>query len=138
MKKVTVCAISLIAIFACALITACTKPGNIDIEPVFIKADDKGFDFNGKTVLDYMNYLQDEGELTFVIGSNGMVVSINGKNNDGNYYWMLYTDDTENSNYAWGTYEHEDVTYLSAAVGVGELRVVENRTYIWVYRSCTL
>ena len=132
MKKFIAFAISIIAIVACAFITACKSE---NVEPVIFKADSESFDFNNKTLLDYMNYLQDEGEFTFVMGSDGMIKSINGKENTLKSYWMLYTDDAENANNAWGTYEHEGVIYGSAIAGAREQKLTENCTYIWVYTT---
>lgn len=129
MKKFLAFAISLIAIVACAFLVACGK-----VEPVVITATNESYDFNGKTLIDYMTYLQDEGDLTFEI-KDGMVTSINGKSNTAKSYWMLYTDDAENANEAWGTFEHEGKTYGSAVAGVSELKIKENCVYIWTYQT---
>ena len=132
MKKFLVFAISFIAITLCAFAAACKSE---NVEPVIFKADSESFDYNNKTLLDYMTYLQDEGEFTFVMGSDGMMKSINGKENTLKSYWMLYTDDAENANEAWGTYEHEGVIYGSAIAGAGEQKLTRNCTYIWVYTT---
>lgn len=86
---------------------------------------------SGATVLDYMNYLQDNGELTFVFGSDGMIKSINGVDGSANPYWMLYTDDENNSDSAFGTIEINGVSYYSATHGAGELPAVDGKTYVW-------
>ena len=85
---------------------------------------------SGATVLDYMNYLQAEGEFTFVIES-GMVISMNGISGASNQYWMLYTDDENNSNATWGTITANGVTYASASLGCESLPAVDGATYIW-------
>ena len=86
------------------------------------------------TLLDAMNYLQDEGELTFEI-SGGMLSSIEGKANpsDWSACWMLYTSDTELSNMEWGTTKYDGKTYGSAIVGVESLQVAVGEFYIWSY-----
>ena len=133
MKKFLAVAISLIAIAVCALSVACGKnPVTADENTVFITVTDKSY--NDKTLSEYMNHLQDEGKLSFEI-KDGMVTSINGKSNTTNSYWMLYTDDTENANEAWGTFEHEGKTYGSAAVGASDLKIKENCVYIWSYQT---
>ena len=130
MKKFLALAISLVAIAVCAFMTACG-----DVKPVVITATNESFDFNNKKLIDYMTYLQDEGDLTYEISNDGMLTSINGTSNTTNSYWMLYTDDTENSNEAWGTYEHEGKTYFSAVAGANDLAIKEGCIYIWAYQT---
>lgn len=133
MKKFLALAISIIAIVVCTFAVACGKsPVKADENTVFITVTDKSY--NDKTLSEYMNHLQDEGELTFKL-ENGMVTSLNGKANTQNSFWMLYTDDAENANEAWGTFEHEGVIYGSAVAGVGELRIKEGCSYIWTYQT---
>lgn len=84
----------------------------------------------GATVLDYMNYLQDNGEISFTIAS-GMITSMNGVSGATNQYWMLYTDDADNSNTAWGTITVNGVTYASATLGAESLVATDGATYIW-------
>lgn len=72
----------------------------------------------------------------FVI-ENGMVISINGLENasDWSKVWMLYTDDEELSNTAWGTVEYNGKVYASAIYGAESLIVKKGCTYIWLYKS---
>lgn len=86
------------------------------------------------TLLDYMNALSDDGELTFTI-SDGMITSVNGKENSMNSYWMIYTDDAENGNESWGTITYKEKVYLSATLGAGELKIKSGCTYILAYQS---
>ena len=81
-----------------------------------------------------MNKLVERGELEFT-AADGMVTSIGGKANTTNSYWMLYTDDAENSNEDWGTAEYEGKTYLSATLGYESLPIKEGCTYIWMYQT---
>lgn len=138
MKKFLSLAISIIAIVACFFISACDKsPVTADENTVFITASDESFDFENKKLVDYMNHLQDKGELTFEI-SDGMVIKVNGKAQANGSYWMLYTDDAENSNEAWGTFEHEGKIYGSATLGVEELPLKEGCIYILAYQSFSI
>ena len=136
MKKLLTLTLSLLAVVACFLISGCDKsPITADENTVFITATDKSFDFTDKTVLNFMEYLKDKGEFDFEISDDGMVTSINGKANTNNSYWMLYTDDDENANEQWGTFEHEGKIYGSATAGVKTLKIKENCLYIWAYQT---
>ena len=86
------------------------------------------------TLLDYMNALSDAGELTFTI-SDGMITSVNGKENFMSSYWMIYTDDTEKWDESWGKITYNDKEYLSASFGAGDLVIKDGCTYILAYQS---
>ena len=86
------------------------------------------------TLLNYMNALKDGGDLSFEM-ENGMVVEFNGIKQTSNSYWMLYTDDSENSNSVWGTITYEGKTYASASSGAEILVVKTDCTYIWCYQT---
>ena len=87
-------------------------------------------------LIDYMDKLAQEGELTCTI-SNGMITSINGIENPADFSscWMLYTSDAENANAAWGTVEYEGVEYGSAISGAETLKIKADQLYIWVFQS---
>ena len=82
----------------------------------------------------YMDTMQENGKLTYKL-ENGMVTELNGKKNETNKYWMLYTNDTENANSECGTFTYDGKTYASAAVGAESLPVKEGYVYIWTYQS---
>ena len=86
------------------------------------------------TLLDYMNALKQKGEIDFII-QDGMIIQINDISQKANSYWMLYTDDGQNSNEAWGTIIFEEKTYASASLGAESLIVKENCTYVWTYQA---
>ena len=88
------------------------------------------------TLIEYMQSLKNDGELEFEI-ANGMITSINGIANpaDWSSCWMLYTNDTELSNSAWGTAEYNGETFGSAIVGAEALIVKDGYKYIWYYQS---
>ena len=88
------------------------------------------------TLVDYMNSLKDDGQLTFEI-NNGMVSSVNGIDNpaDWSSCWMLYTSDSDSSNTAWGTIEYNGDVYGSAVLGAESLIIKDGCMYIWVSQS---
>ncbi|MBO5334837.1 MAG: hypothetical protein J6A87_02550 [Clostridia bacterium] len=89
------------------------------------------------TLLDVMNDLKDGGKLTFTVLADGMVASIEGKENaaDWSAVWMLYTSDSEMVNAEWGTVEYNGESYGSAVVGANALGVLAGERYIWYYQS---
>lgn len=135
MKKFLTALTTFIAILACCLFAACgdKEPITADENTVIITAVSSSFDFENKTLKEYMDFLQGDN-FTYSI-ENGMVTTINGKSNTTNSYWMLYTDDSENANNAWGTFEYESVIYGSAILGAEALPVKEGCTYIWAYQT---
>ena len=88
----------------------------------------------GTKLLDYMNELKKLNEITFTI-DNGMIMTIDGKSGNSSTFWMLYTDDADNSNSQWGTYEYEGKTLGSATLGADQLPVKDGCVYVWVLQS---
>ena len=86
------------------------------------------------TLLDAMNYLNDEGELTFEI-VGGMISSIEGKANPADFSscWMLFTSDEDMSNVEWGTTTYNGNTYASAILGAESLTVSAGEYYLLEY-----
>lgn len=125
MKKI----VTLLLVTLCALFAfGCNQPSNPPADVKFTVEIDNVQ--SGATILDYMNYLQSEGEFTFVI-SGGMVTSFNGVSGASNQYWILYTDDTNNSSSDMGTITVGGKTYNSASLGAETLIAVDGCTYIW-------
>jgi hypothetical protein len=124
----------LVTLTALMMFTACGK----NKDPLVISETDEFVvikcqtDKEDLTLASYMDGLDD----IFLI-ENGMVVSINGIKNaaDWSYCWMLYTDDEEMSNTAWGEIEYKDKVYGSAVLGAESLVVKNGKTYIWVYQG---
>ena len=124
----------LVTLTARMMFTACGK----NKDPLVISETDEFVvikcqtDKEDLTLASYMDGLDD----IFLI-ENGMVVSINGIKNpaDWSYCWMLYTDDEEMSNTAWGEIEYKDKVYGSAVLGADSLVVKNGKTYIWVYQG---
>ena len=124
----------LVTLTALMMFTACGK----NKDPLVISETDEFVvikcqtDKEDLTLASYMDGLGD----IFLI-ENGMVVSINGIKNaaDWSQCWMLYTDDEEMSNTAWGEIEYKDKVYGSAVLGADELIVKNGKTYIWVYQG---
>ena len=123
MKKIV--ALFLCVVLACVFLCGCDNVG----KKVVLSPSEN---FVGKTLSEFMQSEKDQDKLDFVI-EKSMVVSIDGIKNTTNTYWMLYTDDAENSNDAYGTIEHEGKTYASATLGAESLIIAEGCVYIWVY-----
>lgn len=136
MKKFLTLLATFCAIIACCFIAACgdKAPIKADENTVVITASDSSFVFDGKTLKDYMDHLQENQQFTYSI-NNGMITTINGKSNTTNSYWMLYTSDSENANKQWGTFEYEETIYGSATLGADDLIVKEGCIYIWAYQT---
>ncbi len=134
MKKLTKILTIILAITCLFAFTACKKPVVVDGDSVIITARSSEYDIEGKTLAEFMVIIGEDDKLEYEV-KDGMVTSINGKSNITNSYWMLYTDDTENSNEAWGTVEYDGKTYASASLGATDLIVKDGATYIWVYQT---
>lgn len=132
MKKVVT--VLLCVVLACTLFVGCGGKNTVlkETDEFIVLTPSDGF--AGKKLSEFMDFAKENGELDYKL-ENSMVTSVNGIDNpaDYSYCWMLYTDDAENSNSAWGTIEYEGKTYASAALGATELVIAENCTYIWVY-----
>ena len=105
---------------------------------VIITVDSDYFKLDEKTVLiDYMKALKEDGALEFTLSKDGMVNSINGQENpaDWSKCWMLYSNDVELSNEAWGTVSVDGVTYFSAVLGAESLPIKDGKIYVWEFKS---
>lgn len=103
---------------------------------VKIVVDKDYMDIDGAKLIDYMQALKEDGSLDYAEDS-GMITSINGKANTADYSvcWMLYTDDAELSNTAWGTVEIDGKIYASAISGANDMAIKDGATYVWVYKA---
>lgn len=126
-KRLLLVLLCIVAVFGFCFAAGCNK----DVEPVAITVSGST---EGETLFEYMSDLKDKGELSFSF-DDGMITQLNGVSNTSNSYWMLYTDDDENSNTAWGTYEYEGKTLGSSALGADSLVVVDGCVYVWVYET---
>ena len=137
MKKIgKLIAILLLAVTAVCL-ASCTPKVQTFENSLVIKVDEKYLTVDDQTVfLDYMNTLKADGEFDFTI-VDGMITSINGIENpaDWSKCWMLYTDDEEFSNKAWGEIVVDGKTYYSATLGAEALPIKEGKTYVWSFVS---
>ena len=126
--------VTLLFALVCALcaFAACNKsnPDHVVLKP---SESDMALT-ESTTLLDYMDYLVQKSELEYEI-SGTFITSINGVKNGTNSYWMLYCDDTSNSNADWGTCEYGGKIYYSATLGASELIVTDGCTYIWSYET---
>ena len=132
MKKLA--SLLLCVMLACAVLCGCGGKNTV------LKENDQFIvltptdDFAGKKLSEFMDFAKGKGTLDYKL-ENGMVTSVNGIDNpaDYSYCWMLYTDDAENSNAAWGTIEYSAKVYASASLGATELVIAKGCVYIWVY-----
>lgn len=136
MKKLSAFVLSALAALLIFAFAGCgdKEPYPADENTVVITAEYEGYDFTGKTLLDYMTFLKSEGRLTFKT-SGTMVTEMNGKAQTAKKYWMLYSDDGDYTDRAWGELEYNSKIYCSVSVGAGELPVKRGCTYIWAYRG---
>ena len=109
---------------------ACNK----NVDEVVIKVDNAYKMEVEDTLEDYMDYLEDKGKLDYE-EEDGMIISINGKANTLNSYWMIYTSDENYSNSQWGTYEFKGKTLGSATLGATALPLNKDATYVLVYQT---
>lgn len=133
MKTTKILSLIVLAAVVLAVLCGCSSPVDMTETEVIVKAEGKLTE-GCETLEDYMAALQEAGKLSYV-ASDGMVTEINGKKADyaaDKTNWMLYTDDEENSNSAWGTYEHDGKTLASASLGMGDLPLKEGAVYVWV------
>ena len=136
MKKLTslflACALMLSLAFAgCASVTDMVDESNSDTVVIAVTGEVA----EGTTLLDYMQSINGGEILKSYVIENGMVTCINGMKASGNTYWMLFTDDVENSNSDWGSVTVEGITYNSASLGAESLVVKSGCTYIWQLQS---
>lgn len=85
----------------------------------------------GLTLVQYMEQIKGGETLSSFVIEGGMLTKINGLKATGNVYWMLFTNDGENSNADWGTVTVNGTVYSSASLGAESLIVKSGYTYIW-------
>jgi hypothetical protein len=110
----------------------------IDGDSVIITVDGNYLDITETTVLlDYMKALKNDGVLDYSLSNDGMVIAINGRENpaDWSKCWMLYSNDIELTNEAWGTVTIDGVTYFSAILGAESLPIKDGKIYVWEFKS---
>ncbi len=85
-------------------------------------------------LIDAMKALQEEGKLSFVADGQGMIQSINGKENaaDWSQYWSLYISDAELSDMTYGI-ERNGQQLGFSNFGAESLPVATGGVYVWLY-----
>ncbi len=81
-----------------------------------------------------MDDLKKSEELQFEM-KDGMIFSVNGKAQEGEYYWMIFTSDKEMSSSAFGTFSYLGKDLYSAIVGVKDLPVTKGEIYVLSYQK---
>lgn len=130
MKTLTKTLLAVLVLVMVLGLFACNK----NVDEVVIKVDNAYRMEAEDTLEDYMDYLEDKGKLYYE-EEDGMIVSINGKANTLNSYWMIYTSDENYSNSQWGTYEFKGKTLGSATLGATALPLNKDATYVLVYQT---
>ncbi len=127
LPKILLVVLAVVMVFG---LFACNK----NADEVVIKVDSAYEMEADDTLEDYMDYLEDKGKLDYE-EEDGMIISINGKKNTLNSYWMIYTSDENYSNSQWGTYEYKGKTLGSATLGATALPLNKYATYVLVYQT---
>ena len=130
MKTLTKTLLAVLVLVMVLGLFACNK----NVDEVVIKVDNAYKMEAEDTLEDYMDYLEDKGKLDYE-EEDGMIISINGKANTFNSYWMIYTSDENYSNSQWGTYEFKGKTLGSATLGATALPLNKDATYVLVYQT---
>lgn len=88
------------------------------------------------TLIDVMTALQEEGKLNFTTNGQGMIQSINGKQNaaDWSEYWALYISDAELSDMNYGI-EWNGRQLGFSNFGAEALTVEAGGVYVWQYEQ---
>jgi hypothetical protein len=142
MKKVlkSLALIIIITLLATSF-AACGKTTyvTIDENSVIIVASNEIMEITSETtLLDYMKALEDKEELTYKTTEStygAFITEINDKTAGISQSWMIYTDDSENSNAEYGTLPYNETVYNSASLGVSSLIIKEGKTYIFVLQT---
>ena len=127
LSKILLVVLAVVMVFG---LFACNK----NADEVVIKVDSAYEMEADDTLEDYMDYLEEKGKLDYE-EEDGMIISINGKKNTLNSYWMIYTSDENYSNSQWGTYEYKGKTLGSATLGATALPLNKDATYVLVYQT---
>ena len=137
MKKIlTSVSALLLVISICFAFAACRY--NVvmtDSAEVFITIEDSLFnklDENNQTLQAYMDLLVEKKALEYTV-TNGMVETVNGVTPDASKgeYWFIYSDDTEFTNEAWGTFEYKGTKFASTTFGIEALPIKVGCTYVF-------
>ena len=132
--SVVVLAILLTTVLAAVACNTLKNPVQIKETTVIVPLDAAVMpEIEGKHLADYLDVLQEKGFLTYN-APGGFVDTINDLKADAskNEYWLIYTDDTENSNEDWGKTEVDGVTYFSAMYGIKDMPLKEGKTYLFM------
>ena len=144
-RKITsIFTLFLAVVFSALFLFACGKKGGGKVEASVVEANASLLvirvdETEGETVLlDVMNFLKEEGKITFESESSQYgesIVSINGVKGGvtDNPCWMTYTSDTDeaNASLAWGGYEYNGQMLGSCNFGMSSMPVKAGCIYVW-------
>ena len=137
-QRILLAVVVLALVLSCALgMAACNQKEPLKDTEVVITVDPNVMsDIAGKTLADYMAAMKEKKLLSYEAstGDYGLfITSVNGREADSTKeYWALFTDDSEFSNEAWGTYETNGKTYAMASVGVSSMMLKTGKSYVLV------
>lgn len=135
-KKLSIASLLLVIILALCALSACSEK---QAEPVVMNTAGTEYVITEESTLKgYMDYLVDKGELeyTYSEGTFGAFIeSVNGVANTTKSYWMIYTDDAENSSTEFGSYDYDGTILGSANYGISDMPLKENTLYVLVYQT---
>lgn len=139
MKKFSVVLTMCLVVVMALCFVACqpTNPVQQEDTAIYITADSKLMkEMSGNSVKDYLDVLGKKGYLSYELNGT-FLTTMNGITPDASKseYWFIYSNDTENTNGEWGTYEHDGVTYLSTTLGICDLPVKAGVTYLFMVSS---
>ncbi len=128
---------AIIIVLSCVLaFTACINDSiQLTDTAVFVTVGTKYMsDLKDKTLKNYLDVLVEKELISYELEGT-MIVTINGVT--ANYEkdktsWMIYSNDNENTDATWGTYEYEGVTYASTTLGIVDLPIKDGCTYVFV------
>lgn len=140
MKKLLTFLLSL-ALIASVCLSGCNKkdPYELDDSDVYVAFTvDETYAVNAETTLfDYLDCLAGDGKLTYSVldsVSGKMITEVNGMENKGSDFWIIYTSDEELSNTAVGLVKLNGKTLGWADFGGDKLIVKMGETYVLYYQ----
>ena len=137
MKKLFTLLLTICLVLCSTFAISCNKGGSVKATLVSVSEHTiviKVEEVSGNPMLiDALNTLKGDNFNYTIVG--GMIMEINGVENpaDWSYCWMIYTNDADFSNTAFGVCSYNGVDYGSAILGAEALPVTANCYYILNY-----
>ncbi len=135
MKKLfSICCTAILLVCTLCLFGCDKQKSSVTVDGNYVMFTVKAANIGGSgTMKEYMDYLQENEELTYEI-KDGAVISINGKKSDTGLSWSLYSNDGANA-ISSKTCEYKGNYYYLAKSMVGELPIKDGGFYIWYLQT---